>query len=254
MNRTQDTTRLPGMWPVFVDLKSGFGMDDNAFTINGGSDSAYEYLGKMHMLLGGAEPTYELMHRKAMKTIKENVLFRPMMPDGSPDILFPGAAYANRDKTDLQPVVQHLGCFSGGYVRGGGRLFGIDEDVKVGEQLARGCGWAYSVFPTGVMPEQSYLIDCKSRDLSLVRTTKPACHRSNAAAICRNPSSPSATGAMCFVRRPSRAYSFLYRVTGKRDLQEIAWNMFVSIRKATETPLGVLFHQEYPGYWADREI
>ncbi len=35
----------------------------------------------------------------------------------------------------------------------GGKLFGINAHVGIGERLARGCAWAYPVFPSGVMLE-----------------------------------------------------------------------------------------------------
>jgi mannosyl-oligosaccharide alpha-1,2-mannosidase len=51
----QNGSRLPGMWPVTVDTSfANFG-DDSIFTLNGLSDSAYEYLPKVNNSgLGGA--------------------------------------------------------------------------------------------------------------------------------------------------------------------------------------------------------
>ena len=240
MNETQDATRLPGMWPKVVDLQNGFLTTDNSFTLGAMSDSAYEYLGKMHMLLGGLDPVYEEMHKKAMKTIKEHLLFRPMLPDtypdGTPDILFSGTAYSNSRTVELVPEVQHLGCFTGAMFAVGGKIFGSEEDVKIGEQLARGCGWMYSAFPTGIMPETSRLVECKNRDLS------PCPYDSGRMAQSRGRGLPIAFHDVSdprYLLRPEAIESIfvLYRITGKKDLQDVAWAMFQSLREAAETEM-----------------
>ncbi|KAL2257401.1 hypothetical protein VTK26DRAFT_216 [Humicola hyalothermophila] len=168
--QTQDSTQLPGLWPVFVGLRDGFSATGNSFTLGAAADSAYEYFSKMHALLGGLDPTYEKLHVKSMNTAKKHLLFRPMLPEPSveggsppPDILFSGTARVRSDSVDLQPEVQHLGCFAGGMFALGGRLFGQDEHVRIGEQLARGCAWAYAAFPTGIMPEISTVIPCENK-------------------------------------------------------------------------------------------
>lgn len=43
----QDKTKLPGMWPVVVNVKTGNYTDFSGFTINGMADSLYEYLPKV---------------------------------------------------------------------------------------------------------------------------------------------------------------------------------------------------------------
>jgi len=42
MARTQDQTKLPGLWPTYINLHSGFGVDDDSFTLGGLADSMYE--------------------------------------------------------------------------------------------------------------------------------------------------------------------------------------------------------------------
>jgi len=39
---TQDQTKLPGMWPVYIDLQAGFGVSDTDFTLGALADSLYE--------------------------------------------------------------------------------------------------------------------------------------------------------------------------------------------------------------------
>ncbi|KAL2127717.1 hypothetical protein VTI74DRAFT_10261 [Chaetomium olivicolor] len=84
LERTQDSTNLPGMWPIFVDLKNNFFASGTSFSLGASADSAYEYLSKMHALLGGLDPTYEQLHTKALATAQKHLLFRPMLPDLSP--------------------------------------------------------------------------------------------------------------------------------------------------------------------------
>jgi len=109
--RTQDETKLPGMWPIFIDLKSGFITEDNAFSLGAMSDSAYEYFSKTYALLGGLDETYKRLHLKAMESIKHHLLFRPMLPDSypasPPDILFSGTVLSNGKIIELLPDVSH---------------------------------------------------------------------------------------------------------------------------------------------------
>ncbi len=42
----------------------------------------------------------------------------------------------------------------------GGKLFGIEEHIEIGEKVTRGCIWAYDSMPTGIMPEIFELLPC----------------------------------------------------------------------------------------------
>ncbi|KAG5912798.1 hypothetical protein E4U42_001823, partial [Claviceps africana] len=150
LERTQNDTLLPGMWPMTLDFRHETA-GGNHFTLGALADSLYEYLPKMHALVGGVDPTYERLYRTAMDAAARTLLFRPMVPDER-DILFTGDWQAGRggdgDGT-LIPETQHLGCFAGGMFGLGGRLLDMPEHVAIGERLARGCAWAYAAFPTG---------------------------------------------------------------------------------------------------------
>ncbi|KAK5663722.1 hypothetical protein OQA88_4153 [Cercophora sp. LCS_1] len=245
LERTQNTTKLPGMWPTFIDLKNGFLATDSSFGIGAMADSAYEYLSKMYSLLGGLDQTYKSIHLKAMTTIKNHILFRPMLPDmypvTPPDILFPGTVLSNGRIIDLLPEVQHLGCFAGAMFALGGKLFHEDEHIKIGEQLARGCAWAYEVFPAGIMPEMSEMVPCPGKD------KLAPCEWNET--LWKEKGPTQEPGARWFPKpfsvvrdsqyqlRPEAIESLfvVYRVTGKKDLLDLAWLMFQSIKMATET-------------------
>lgn len=229
LERTQNDTLLPGMWPVALDFRNE-AVRDNRFTLGALADSLYEYLPKMHALVGGADPKYEQMYRTAMDTAAQNLLFRPMVPDEK-DILFMGDWHASSAQ-QFVPESQHLTCFVGGMFGLGGRLFGMDEHVAIGERLARGCGWAYSAFPTGLMPEIFRLIPCKHVkscpwDESTWKTLGDE-SLPRGFADARDPQ---------YQLRPEAIESLfvLYRITGKTELQDMAWDMFQAILASTET-------------------
>ncbi|KAK4044468.1 glycoside hydrolase [Parachaetomium inaequale] len=260
LERTQDKTNLPGMWPIFVDLQNNFFVPGTAFSLGAAADSAYEYLSKMHALLGGLDSTYQKLHAKAMATAKKHLLFRPMLPppdDPSsppPDILFPGTVLSNGRIVERAPEIQHLGCFAGGMFALGGRLFGDETHVTVGEQLARGCAWAYAAFPTGVMPESAALIACEPKKKDALQKEEREEEEEDHLAPCawdetrwaaavgertaqQLPRGFAALRDTQYLLRPEAIESIfiLYRVTGKADLLDVAWRMFEAIRKATRT-------------------
>ncbi|KAF9877570.1 glycosyl hydrolase family 47 [Colletotrichum karsti] len=234
LERTQFQSKLPGMWPKMIDFRGERVDTDNGFTLGALADSLYEYLPKMYALLGGLDKSYEKMYVGAMAIVEQHILFRPMLPENdNANILFAGDVYVHQDKIDHVAEGQHLSCFAGGMLGLGGKLFSIDEHVDLGDRVARGCAWAYDAMPAGVMPEIFDLIGCFSvkdkcpweerkweqeGDKKLKKGFKNA----------RDPK---------YILRPEAIESvfLLYRMTGKQDLQDIAWRMFQSILKATET-------------------
>ncbi|KAJ9152110.1 alpha-1,2-Mannosidase [Pleurostoma richardsiae] len=232
--RTQDSTKLPGMWPTFLDIQDGFLTLDSSFTLGALADSLYEYLPKMYALLGGLDDAYRSMYKKAMETAKRSVLFRPMLPDRKHDILFAGTVLTNGHIFDLVPEGQHLSCFAGGLYALGGKLFDIDDHVRIGAQLTRGCAWAYNVMPTGVMPEVFDLIPCRGQAL------EPCEWNETRWTLEGNQNLPRGFSRVRdprYLLRPEAIESvfLLYRITGDPEWQDVAWQMFQSIKRATET-------------------
>ncbi|KAK0729286.1 glycoside hydrolase [Apiosordaria backusii] len=260
LEKTQDDSKLPGMWPVFIDLagndpENPMRVTGSSFTLGASADSAYEYFSKMYALLGGLDPTYKKLHLKSMATARKHLLFRPMLPDlypaTPPDVLLSGNVYANgQDIIELQPQVQHLGCFAGGMFALGGKLFHEPSHVKIGEQLARGCAWAYETFPSGIMPEVSEIIPCPPASSSTPSSQEddkeeefPQCkwddavYKQSTTTPGRYPKPFRAVQDPSYLLRPEAIESIFiaYRITGKKDLLDIAWRMFTSVQKATET-------------------
>lgn len=141
-----------------------------SYTLAGMSDSTYEYLPKMHLLLGGRIDQYKDMYNKFADVAIEKLIYRPMTKDGR-DILASGDLSLSPNTTSedtemietFKPVSSHLVCFAGGMFALGGVIFDRPEDVEVGKKLTDGCIWAYNVTATGIMPEDFLLSKCDSK-------------------------------------------------------------------------------------------
>jgi len=171
--RTQNKTNVPGMWPVSMNFRREKS-DSTLFTLGANSDSLYEYLPKMFILLGGLDESYKTMAEPALETARRHLFFRPMTKSQDLDILFAGKGHASRrpvtvpgepepewdPETTFSPSGEHLTCFAGGLYMLAGKTFGNDEFVQDGLRLARGCAWAYSVFRTSIMPESFEMEPC----------------------------------------------------------------------------------------------
>lgn len=137
---------------------------NDKYTLGALADSTYEYLPKMHLLIGGLNDQYQKMYKAAMDTTRKYMLFRPMLPD-SRDALFHATVSANekvKTKEDLfyQYEGHHLGCFAGGMFALGSKIFAIDSDLELAAKLTEGCVWAYNATKTGIMPEGFEMLPC----------------------------------------------------------------------------------------------
>lgn len=235
---TQDETKLPGMWPQFVDVANGLLVGDGTFTLGSMADSLYEYLPKMYVLLGGLDDAYKEMYTKAMTAAKNHLLFRPMLPNKDVDILFSGNVLSNGQGTiDLIPQTQHLTCFVGGMFAMGGKLFDIPKDVEIGERLARGCAWAYKVMPTHVMPEEMRLVPCPDTNMGRCAWDEGRWEKEGNS---KYPKGISAVYLKSYLLRPEAIESvfYLWRITGDEVWRDTAWEMFIAIKKVTSTDHG----------------
>ncbi|KAL2880527.1 hypothetical protein SGCOL_004248 [Colletotrichum sp. CLE4] len=241
LESTQFKSKLPGMWPKMINFREERVDTDHSFTLGALADSLYEYLPKMFALLGGRDPSYEKMYIGAMAIVEQHILFRPMVSDRD-DILFAGDAFVYADLIEHVSDGQHLACFAGGMLGLGGKLFSVDNHVALGERVARGCAWAYDAFPSGVMPESFNLIPCEARKTGDTQKNDECLWDESRWKSegdprlkkgFRNARDPR------YILRPEAIESLflLYRMTGRQDLQDIAWRMFESILKATKTDL-----------------
>ncbi|KAF2266877.1 seven-hairpin glycosidase [Lojkania enalia] len=239
----QNKTKLPGLWPMYVSMRREDVTSGYQFSIAGNADSLYEYLPKAYTLLGSSDPSsekYEIMSRAFMDTAMQNLFFRPMIP-GNEDILISGNVDVLDDGPRLDPESEHLACFIGGLYALGGRLFENDVYVTTGDKLARGCGYAYKSFPTGIMPERYNMIICPDQknckwdeDVWVTERAKRAEYRENLPKGFTTAKDPR------YILRPEAIESvfILWRITGNEDFREMAWDMFQAVANATDAPFG----------------
>ncbi|KAI0115865.1 glycoside hydrolase family 47 protein [Nemania sp. FL0031] len=222
-HRGQQKTKLPGLWPMFVSMSSQNVVEGNQFTLAGGADSLYEYLPKMHALLGGLEPRYENMSTAFLEAAKA-LLFRPMIPSNEP-ILIPSSGRADDEgNVSLDQETEHLACYIGGVYALAGRLLSNQGYVNIGSKLTLGCVYGYRSFPTGIMPERLNMVACESFE-------EWKEHLPAGFTTAKDPR---------YLLRPEAIESvfIMYRITGKPVWQELGWNMFNAIINGTRTGLG----------------
>jgi mannosyl-oligosaccharide alpha-1,2-mannosidase len=239
----QDKTKIPGLWPMWISMSKPDLDSGTQFTLGGSADSLYEYLPKMHALLGGAEPMYEDMTRKFLKAANDTLFFRPMLPGGE-DILISGNVNVGvGGGTPLDPETEHLTCFIGGTIALSGRLLGQPETVETGAKLSRGCAFIYRSFASGVMPERVNMVPCEPLqaascpwdearfEAERLRRPEWKPHLPKGFTTAKDPR---------YLLRPEAIESIFYmhRITGDPTYRDIAWDMFTSIVEASETRLG----------------
>lgn len=164
LEKHQDDTKLPGLWPWMVDTRSSKFSRESRFTFGGMADSLYEYLPKEYLMLGGRLEQYKNMYAKSIDVAKDTLFFRPKTK-GSKDILFSGYInISSRNSRKLQAEGQHLACFAGGMVATAAKIFNRPDEVEVGRKLTEGCIWAYRSMPSGIMPEVFRAVPCTEED------------------------------------------------------------------------------------------
>lgn len=233
----QNKTELPGAWPMWVSMRNKDVVTGSAFTLGGCEDSLFEYLPKMHQLLQGSEKKYEIMSKTFLDTADKYFLFRPMVPSGE-DILMPGNINIVNGTPTLDPETEHLACFVGGMFGLAGKLLNRKDYLDNGIKLTNGCVYAYRSFPTGMMPERIDMAPCEDRShcpwqevlWEYERKKRPEWkpHLPVGFTTAKDPR---------YILRPEAIESvfYMYRITGKTEFQDKAWDMFTAIRNGTRT-------------------
>ncbi|TPX20906.1 hypothetical protein DIZ76_016803 [Coccidioides immitis] len=251
LHENQNSTRLPGMWPLGIDALTPSFTADRRFTFGAMSDSLYEYLPKEYLMLGAQSSEYKEMYEVAMEVARKRLFFRPRTAAGE-DILISGAAYAvGKSIVHLKPEGQHLTCFAGGMVALASKIFDIPNDLEIGKKLTEGCLWAYRSMPSGVMPEIFTAVACDE-------TEDPSCTWSPRFWFHTKDDERMTTGELekkaqkqglipGFLKIDNAQYHLrpeaiesvflLYRITGDPSLHDEGWNMFTAIEKHTRTKI-----------------
>lgn len=261
LDKVQNSTRMPGLWPIVCNARS-LTFEYNHFSLGGMADSTYEYLPKAWLMLGGLVPQYRNMYESAIEVVKKHIFFRPLTENGE-DVLLSGSTRLSvNDEPILDPQGQHLACFTGGMVGIAAKIFDRPDEVKVARRLVDGCVWAYTSMPSGLMPETFHTYACKEgveptsncqwdRQTWLAAIIKQIQADGDTAQLSPNERAeyfvkekglfPGFTdiGDGRYILRPEAIESvfILYRITGDKGLQDVAWKMFQSIEKATQTSI-----------------
>ncbi|KAF1990984.1 glycoside hydrolase family 47 protein [Aulographum hederae CBS 113979] len=257
--RAQNGTRLPGLWPMMLNVRRLMFHTDNTFTLGGMSDSLYEYLPKQYLLLGGRVEQYQSMYTYALETAKKYLFFRPLHPENA-DILISGTTKMNGvGNPHLDPQGQHLTCFVAGMVALGAKAFEQPDDLAVAEKLMHGCIWAYDAMATGIMPELFRSAPCEDANNCTwsderwydgvnafykhqegEKDASPAARARRLIELNKLPKGFTEITDGRYLLRPEAIESVwvMYRVTGDRKYQDVAWRMFTAISEATKTKFG----------------
>ncbi|KAL1867114.1 hypothetical protein Daus18300_006513 [Diaporthe australafricana] len=263
----QDTTKLPGMWPVEVDSSGPSFTNDNAFTLGGMSDSLYEYFPKQYLILGGVPEQPKKMYEKFIGVAKKHLMRRASNPEDLPIMISADVRVKSVDgaMTSVNtPKGQHLTCFAGGMVGIASRIFDRPSEMRLAVELTDGCVWAYGATPTGIMPEIFGFIpcgdfedsqtgsECKYSDLkwrTAVRdqylgskSGKDPQGRDVDNMIDSRKLPPGFVGFhdKKYILRPEAIESvfIMYRLTGDSAWMDKAWAMFSNIERLTKSKIG----------------
>ncbi|KAJ5774145.1 hypothetical protein N7457_009041 [Penicillium paradoxum] len=255
----QDNTQVPGLWPVSMNATAELFYEDN-FTLGAETSSLYKSLPGAYVLLGGRMPMYRKMYENATMAASENNIFRPMNPEDK-DILVSGNIRAVREdsKTQiyLESQVQYQSCFAGGMFALGGALFNNPTHQEIAHKLVDGCIWAHQVIPLGIMPEAFDAVPCASQTNcpwsewhwkqevwknanSLEPEPIPNLNVNKFIKEHRLPKGFTGVPKTAYNLRPEAIESIftLYRITGREDLLDAAWNIFQAIQNATQAKNG----------------
>ena len=255
--KSQNTTKLPGLWPVSIDAFHLNFSEDTLFTLGGMSDSLYEYLPKQFLILGGLLSQSKALYERFIAVAKEQMFFRIYNPDNLPIMVSGDIRIKSDSIVDLKPRAQHLTCFAGGMVGLASRIFDRPADLNIAEELAAGCVWAYDASANGIAPEIFSVMPCpKNYDC---KWTEQAWHDAlnnmygpmgvaddelktkteSIIAQRRLPPGFTAIDDHRYILRPEAIESvfLMWRITGDRKWQDAAWRMFERVEQASRTEI-----------------
>jgi len=133
-------------------------------------------------------------------------------------------------------------------------MFGIPEHTEIGKKLTDGCIWTYKAMPTGIMPEVFDMSPCPSVD-GTCKWSEAHWHEDVAIRMGLEESSVSLVPTVIKGHRLAKGFTYIkdrryilrpeaiesvfimYRITGRREYIESAWEMFSAIQKHTKTVL-----------------
>lgn len=262
LEKHQDSTKLPGMWPITVDMMTPSFVDDTTFTLGAMSDSLYEYFPKQYLLLGGQLAQPKTLYEKFIGVAKDYLFFRIYNPENKKLSISGGAQVRSKGEVSIAPRTEHLTCFVGGMVGLASKIFDRPQDLGLAEELTDGCVWAYDNNVNGIGPEIFTVMPCPLEgdcawseeiwyDQICNNTYFEPKEGVNAVAakakhareiIEERRLTPGLLNVndQRYILRPEAIESvfIMLRITGDRKWQEAAWRMFQHVEKATRAEFG----------------
>jgi len=248
----QNSTKLPGMWPVSIDAATPDFSQDNFFTLGGMSDSTYEYFPKHYLLLGGLLSQPRQLYETFIEAAKKHLFFRFYNPSNLPVQASGDVRVLDGGKHRLIPRGQHLTCFTGGMVALASKIFNRPQDLQTAEELTQGCIWAYEGAPNHIAPELYTVIPCPSEGEcvwedsiwhEVLKTKFATADREASENVAKIIAERNLWKGIVgiddrrYILRPEAIESvfMLYRITGKQEYQDAAWRMFQAVEAVSRT-------------------
>ncbi|KAJ5327369.1 hypothetical protein MYU51_017953 [Penicillium brevicompactum] len=260
LDRQQGSTKLPGLWPVFMNPRAEL-FEGDEFTLGAEGNYLYKILPRAHALTGGHIPIYRRMYERVTFAAAGHNLFQAMNPN-SEHFLLPGSVRVimtqnGKPRTHSLSEVHHRSCFTGGLFAFGGALFNIPAHKRIAHNLVDGCIWAHHSMLHGIMPEVLETVPCASQKhcpWNEWHWKQEAWKKVNGLKLGSDSDFnidtfikdhnlpkgfigiPDATSKL----RPDVIESMfvLYRTTGREDLLDKAWDLFQSFNNASKTNHG----------------
>ncbi|KAK5582134.1 hypothetical protein RB653_003717 [Dictyostelium firmibasis] len=216
---------VPGLYPTLVS-QDGSRFCNNQVSIGAMGDSFYEYLLKMWVYQDGVEERYSELFQRSADAIIKHLYKVSKQGDGF---------ITNLEGGSITNTQEHLTCFAGGMfmLAAASNITGNDEKsalyMEVGEMVTKTCAKIYTITPTGLGPEVAY-IDPESGDI-----------RFN-----------GYKAVSWYILRPETVESIFiaYRLTGKVEYQELAWQIFEALVNVCKTENGYVGLNDVSNNWA----
>ncbi|KAI9296769.1 mannosyl-oligosaccharide 1,2-alpha-mannosidase MNS1 [Neoconidiobolus thromboides FSU 785] len=199
-----------GLYPLYLNVVTGQ-FDSKEISFGALGDSYYEYLLKLHILLGNTQSDnkYLTMFQQSIVGLKS------LLRRGNMDYLYLGRIDNNGN---FQQDMDHLTFFLPGLLSLASRVTGSSDYQALGLELLESCYHAYQITTTGLGPE--VVSFSSSRDLSV--------------RVPNNSLRPELIESLFYA----------YKMTGDKKYQDWAWSIFQSFLTYSKSETGFTVYQD----------
>lgn len=217
---------FPGIWDEDI-YPSNNSAALNYVTLGGGYDSFFEYLLKYPVLLGaGLDHPYI----KAWETGMDSIVRTLLRKTGVNNFTF----LADYSVTDKQPkyIFSHLACFIGGNIAYGGRLLKRNDWTQIGLEITESCGASYAATALKLGPYGFGYADAKGEytGWDYVSASRRQFYNKHGLFV--------TVGYWLQAPEVLESLFHAYRITGDKKWQDMAWDIFNTVKKHTDSGEG----------------